>query len=285
MLYSRGVCLLVVALTGCGVSVLDTYPCHDPDKGHKDANGEPDPCHYNDPDGGDGGLPDDAGDAGDAEPPDAAGETCAGQCVPGLPGEWHGPALLWMGDEAAAPPCPANADLEVYTGHADPVPITCGACTCAPPIGACELPATLTTSSALCSGSPSGAVHILFDPPSEWGGTCTTANAIPVGTLCGGVPCVQSVTIAPLTVKQSECLPIEPPNVQVQPVWKTFARACIHENFPAVCSAASGLCAPTAPGPEFRTCIHHEGDPALLPCPAAYPDRSVFYQDLGVALL
>ena len=65
MLCSRGVCILVVALSGCGISDLDVYRCLEPDKGHKDANGEPDPCHRND----------------DL----AAGEACAGVCLPGPP--------------------------------------------------------------------------------------------------------------------------------------------------------------------------------------------------------
>lgn len=95
--------VLLVALTGCDTWVDNVYWCQNPDKGHKDANGEPDPCHRNDPnvaDAGDAGDASDAGNEGDAAPPDAAGETCPGVCAPGLPGGWFGPALFWMGAEA-----------------------------------------------------------------------------------------------------------------------------------------------------------------------------------------
>jgi hypothetical protein len=83
----------VLALTGCGLSDLDVYPCHEPDKGHRDATGAPDPCHLNDAA---------AGDAGSYAP-------CPGVCIDTPSPDWIGPELVWMGDEATAPPCPPNA--------------------------------------------------------------------------------------------------------------------------------------------------------------------------------
>jgi hypothetical protein len=262
--------LLLVALAGCDRTYLDVYGCQNPDEDHKDATGEPDPCHRNDP------PANDAGPAGDA------GGTCDGQCVPGLPENWRGPALLWVGDEAAAPHCSevAGAPLEVYTGYGDlDAPTTCGACACDAPIGSCALPATLTAAAASCAGDGPGVAHTSFDPPASWGGTCTASNAIPTGKLCGGVPCVQSVTIAPLTLTQGGCLPIEPANVQAPPVWKTFARACSPMTSTAGCGTEGGACAPRAPSSKFRICTHDRGKPSELPCPAAYPDRSIFYKD------
>jgi hypothetical protein len=257
---------LVVALTGCDLMDLDVYRCSEPDKGHKDANGQPDPCHRNDPTASDAGSSDDAGG------------TCVGQCAPGLPIAWNGPSLVWIGAEAAAPPCPENASLQVFTGHAElDAPFTCGACKCDAPIGSCDLPATLTASSAVCPGNGSGVAHTSFDPPAGWGETCTAANAIPAGKLCGGVPCVQSVTIAPLTLKQGGCLPIEAAKVQPTPTWKTFARACSTDTNAPTCGTKSGVCAPISPGPEFKVCTLKEGDPTKLDCPLGYPDRSVFY--------
>lgn len=70
---------LLVALASCDRTDIYLYSCLDPDKGHKDAEGTPDPCHHHDQDAG---LPGDAGDAGDA------GDTCAGVCLPVNPDEW-----------------------------------------------------------------------------------------------------------------------------------------------------------------------------------------------------
>jgi hypothetical protein len=127
--------------------------------------------------------------------------------------------------------------------------------------------------------------HTSFDPPASWGGTCTAANAIPAAKLCGGVPCVQSVTIAPLTLTQGKCLPVEPVAVPATPSWKTFARACVLNSSTQICGTVGGSCAPRPPSAEFRVCTTQKGDPAKIKCPASYPDRSVFYEDIfdGIA--
>ena len=266
--------LLLVALAGCDYyDLVDAYWCPDPDKGHKDANGQPDPCHRHDPPAADGGVPDDGG------PPDA-GELCPrdGPCVPAPTGTWRGPVLLWTGPEADAPPCPASADYQAYTGYADlDAPTTCGACKCDAPIGSCALPATMTAAAGSCPGNGPGVVHTSFDPPTKWDGSCTAANSVPAGKLCGGAPCVQSVTIAPLTMTQGGCVPIEPVNVQAPPAWKTFARACGIDVYPRTCGPEGALCAPPALGPEFRTCVFNAVNPSKVGCPSAYPDQSVFY--------
>lgn len=267
--------LLIVALTGCDYyDLVDAYWCPNPDKAHKDANGQPDPCHKHDPAAADGGLPDDGGS------PEDAGEPCPdhGRCVPAPTETWRGPVLLWKGLEADAPPCPASADYQAYIGYADlDAPTTCGACKCNAPIGSCALPATMTAAAGSCPGNGPGVVHTSFDPPTKWDGSCTAANSVPAGKLCGGAPCVQSVTMAPLMMTQGGCVPIEPVNVQAPPAWKTFARACGSDVYPMRCGPEGALCAPRASGPEFRTCVFDKGNPLKVICPSAYPDRSVFY--------
>jgi len=115
-----------------------------------------------------------------------------------------------MGAEAEAPSCPATAPIESYTGHGYPDgALHCGACECDPPIGFCGLPAMVTSSSELCPGSGTGSVHFTFGPPPGWDGTCSAANALAAGALCGSEPCVQSITITPLTLSQTGCLPIK----------------------------------------------------------------------------
>ncbi len=257
------VVILLVALTGCQIH---EYTCPNPDKGHRDAHNNPDPCHENDPDAGDAGAD--------------AGETCAGVCLRSHPAGWDGPYLLWTGDEADAPHCSdlPGAPDEVYSGHGElNAPTHCDACACAPPTGSCGLPTTLTASAANCAGDGPGVTHTPFDPPPKWDDTCTSANAIPPGKLCGGVPCVQSVTIAPLMLKENECVPIQPPNIQPPPTWNKFARACAGLA-PVPCSTHNEVCVSPAPGPEFKQCIFILGDSGYAECPHEYPERRVFYK-------
>ena len=263
----KALAVLLVVLAGCDVMNIDVYDCPAPDKGHQDAKGEPDPCRRNDLAAGDAGLPGDAG------------STCAGVCLEGAPDQWFGPELVWIGDEASAPPCPTVASLVGFTGRRPPAGPTCATtCTCGPTSGSCTLPATVTASASSCNNDGPSVAHTSFDPPASWTGVCTTANAIPAGQLCGGVPCVQSVTLAPLTVNESDCLPIEQPNV-TPPPWGTFALACSWKSIAPGCPVSGDVCAPIAPEPEFKQCVSQTGNPSVLHCPATYPEKSVFYDD------
>jgi hypothetical protein len=89
---------------------------------------------------------------------------------------------------------------------------------------------------------------------------------------------VQSITIAPLTMKQGGCLPIEPPDVKPPSAMLIFARACTSTEFRS-CGAGTGLCVPAAPGPEFKQCISFRGESILSKCPQEYPNRNVFYSE------
>ena len=214
-------------------------------------------------------------------PTSDAGETCDGVCVPGTPVGWFGPYLLWRGKEADAPSCidVTGENGNAFTGYGYPPGTTlCGACKCAPSIGSCELPPTLTAAAASCADVGPGVERLSFDPPADWTGTCTAENAIPAGKLCGGVPCVQSVTIAPLKMTQGGCLPIEPPDVKPPLDLTIFARGC---GLGLVSAFSSGFerCVPAAPGPEFKQCVSYLGESGFSECPPTYPDRNVFYPD------
>jgi hypothetical protein len=252
-------------VTGCGVTYLDSYLCVNSDGAHLDENGDSDPCHVRDRDAG-------TGDAG-------TGSTCTGNCVPRSPSGWSEPVLLWLGPEAAPPPeCPSWSPQRYTAGHADLTtpPLTCSACGCDPPAGSCALPATLTaSSSAVCNA---GNTWTSFDPPDAWTGACTQANAIPAGKLCGGVPCTQSLSIAPLTLTESACTPMitspqaAPPG---PPFWSTVAYTC--EGEPSgKCSNPGETCAPVVPPPPpgFAVCIGITGDRT---CPDELSDKHVVY--------
>ena len=211
-------------------------------------------------------------------PSNDAGETCNGICLYPPPNLWAGPDLVWMGDEASAPTCPAFAPFEVYTGRGYlDGPIPCDACTCGPTSGSCALPATVTAAAASCADDGEGVAHTSSDPPVSWAGTCNGESAIPAGKLCGGIPCLQSVTIAPPMIKQTGCLPYENANASPPP-WNRFARACSEGGSKARCTTGE-LCVPAAPGPEFKQCISINGKAAVWDCPPSYPEKSVFYFD------
>src|SRR5262249_30193643 len=116
-----------------------------------------------------------------------------------------------------------------------------------------------------------------FDPPSLWDGSCVAPpTPVPANQDCGGQPCVQSLTIAPLTVNETGCAPVQDPVPADAPAtWGTFARACKAASFDK-CNDQHGLCVPVAPG--FKRCAFHEGD---VPCPTAqmgpYVEKYTFY--------
>jgi hypothetical protein len=68
----------------------------------------------------------------------------------------------------------------------------------------------MTANAADCaqSGTPP---HTPFDPASGWDGGCDTNESIPSGKLCAGVDCVQSLTIAPVTLNETGCMPSPTP--------------------------------------------------------------------------
>jgi hypothetical protein len=218
-------------------------------------------------------------DGGDAAAEGPIGD-CIGQCVLGAPEMWNPPALVWIGPELEAPQCPESADLLVYEGHASlSAPDLCGACGCDPPTGTCGLPGMLTASnSATCPDDGPGATLTPFDPPSAWDGGCTTNEAVDGGELCDGGPCVQSLTIAPLTVNDTGCTPTQIPITTDPPSWGMFARVCQAVNAHGSCSASEDYCSVALPGPGFHLCVASQS-PGDRPCSplGPYQDRYVFY--------
>jgi hypothetical protein len=248
----------IVLLTGCDQRA-EFYSCSNPDKGHKDAQGEPDPCHL----------------SPEPPPPPDAGETCSGECVPLAPAGWSDAMLLWSGPVFAVPECPDRAPSPAYQGWTDLVSTGCDECSCEAPSGACELPTTFVASSESCPGDGPGAVHTFFSAPDPWDGSCTAQGAIPAGQLCNGVPCVRSLTIDPLVIVESACAPSQ--RTVPKSSWQTAAVACRGIAMPP-CTDPGMICVPTAePPPEgFSLCIFNEGD---RDCPIAWPDKRVFYVD------
>jgi hypothetical protein len=90
-----------------------------------------------------------------------------------------------------------------------------------------------------------GGIETLFDAPVNWNGSCSPANGVQPGQLCGGTPCVQSVTIEPLFMAQTNCKPVKVEMPRYEPTrWQQIARACVGEAHPP-CVDSSFFCAPT----------------------------------------
>jgi hypothetical protein len=237
------------------------YACANPDLNHRDIFGNLDPCHEN---------------------LSAPSLGCDGTCVPVSPAGWSEPVLLWQGALAAEPECPTWAPASFKQGRSDLTwsPTTCLACECTPPTGTCALPPTITASSKSCNDSAT--TLTVFDPPVGWTGECTETNAIPAGEVCGGIPCVQSVTIKPLVLTESECTPsvstppTPPPGPADSPSWTSHAITC-GTNHSGVCSNPGEICAPSLPPPPpgFHVCISGLGDHE---CFDPYPVKYVTYQ-------
>jgi hypothetical protein len=243
------VTLFVTTALGCGTGDIVYHPPNETSTG-----GE----------GGSGGGGTTSGD----------GPACAGQCVPLGPGEWLGPMLLWMGKEGGEPECPPSAPVGGTRVFAElNATNSCGACACEAPTGSCALPTTLTAAASSCTDYVPGVPNTSFDASTAWNGDCSTGNSITANQKCNGVNCVQSLTIAPLTLTETSCGVSNTPIASKQPsTWGAVAQTC-HGIAAGSCASPSELCAP-AVEPGFEQCIGQFGD---RECPKAYSKKSVFY--------
>lgn len=214
-------------------------------------------------------------------PPDGGPIGCPGVCAPQAPDGFEGPVLVATGSAIGLGECPKGTK-EVVWALADPQlgPRDCPTCACGEPPGTCELPTSWNTHATVCQDpSPASAS---FDGPANWDGSCTAANAIAEDKLCGGVPCVRSLSVDPPVVTEGDC-PVmtegeEAPDESIPfsgfiNQWPTLdsvgALACADDGTP--CTYTS--CSPYPPSP-FKVCVYVEDD---LPCPLEWPERSVFF--------
>ncbi len=200
----------------------------------------------------------------------------SGSCVPSAPESWKHVAFVmaWASDPAA---CPAEAPDLVFEGVPAPPEPACPACSCDAPEGSCSVPAKWTISSTNCDNA-GGGVQTNFNPPVGWDGSCSNANAIAPGKLCGGVPCVQSLTLSLPVIEEKPCVPHAAGEADL-PVLRArsggpetpIGRVCASNKPLPTCSG--GGC--TSTNPSFAACVMHDGD---LACPEGWNgDRQVLY--------
>ena len=242
--------MLLVVLTGCNEH-MDGYDCLNPEKGHRDAQNNPDPCHHNDV---------------------GAAKCDVGDFVHwGI--EWEDPTLLWFGPADQVPECPRGPMTIAYEAQTDLVALSaCEACTCEPPTGSCTLPLTLTASTAACNVS--GGISTTFNAPAAWDGSCDSTTQTPSGA-------AHSLAIDPITMTENGCALGPPVPAKVISLhWDTLARAC-DIGLPAG-PVKRSTCLPRDPLPTgFALCIFHEGEYDCPTEPAnVFTERHVFYQDV-----
>jgi hypothetical protein len=218
-------------------------------------------------------------DGGSTSDASACNDTCDGDCVPRAVPPFSGPLLLALTAIGEEPGCPAGSE-PVLTNHFVDLsipPLSCPDCACDPSAGECGLPGTITAHSGSCPGDSLGSVHTDASPPPNWNGTCTAKGAIPAGAQCNGTPCVRSLTVDPLALKDDGCAPrvsATPPPAE-PPQWRTAATICQ----PSACSpgAGAGACVTKAGSGRFdwRLCLATSGDAAS--CPVQYAHKHVVY--------
>lgn len=218
-------------------------------------------------DGGDGGMT----------------SFCAsGTCVPPAPEAWKHVAFVMSWPELP-PACPEDAPNIAFEGSPAPPDRVCPACSCDEPEGTCSLPTTWTVSSANCD-NPNNGVKTNFDPPSGWDGLCSDTNAIAQGKLCGGVPCVQSLTISLPIIEEKPCTSRTAGwvDMPIPKAWNDgprmpIARACTSNKPLPNCSGHA--CVGT--NSTFGACILHDGDQV---CPEGWNgERHVLYEHVDDA--
>ncbi len=251
---SLGVGLLLVALVGCD-KYMDGYSCYFPDKGHRDAKNNPDPCHHNDPDSGtDAGI----------DPVCPVGKFAHWTF------QWEQPTLLWIGPEDQAPECPRGPTTVSYEGRTDLVaPSICEACTCEPPTGSCALPSTITASDAAC-GTQGASTP--FDAPASWDGSCDGTVQTPNGAS-------NSLAIDPIVITENGCAAGPPVAAKVVSLhWETYARGCDVDLPKGPVDRSICLTDDLAP-PGFAVCLYRAGEHECPDGPGAvFTERHIFYQ-------
>lgn len=200
-----------------------------------------------------------------------------GACVSEPPDDWM--SVAFFSDWSDPPICPEDTPILAFEGTPAPPPPTCGACSCGEPDGTCKPPATWTISSAPCS-DPAGGVKINFDPPTNWDGSCNQDKSFPLDMLCGGSPCVRSMTLEPPVIEEQPCTPhtsgdSEPPPPKYWPGGPEtpLGRVCMSDKpWPTCVNQTGKVCGPAAEA--YASCIFREGEHL---CPEGWEDRHLLY--------
>lgn len=230
------------------------------------------------PDAGVDGSANDGGDGGDGV--DGGMARCA-SCVDPPPAGWTGPITLVRNSFGQAAECPPDAPNILFEGRPEPSPLACATCTCDEPEGTCTLPTTWTISSRDCS-DPTNGIKTTMNPPAGWDGTCTGANAIAPGKMCGSELCVRSVSVSKPVIEEKPCtahetvpdMPI--PRARAIDTDTPWMRICAGALPSSACAKQpEKVCSPTSASQS--SCVWRTGEHA---CPTGFAERIVIYDKM-----
>lgn len=172
---------------------------------------------------------------------------------------WEGPVLLWSGPAEVEPPaCPEEAPEIRFEGF-DGLSVTqsCPSCSCSAP--ACRPSAGVLAWDAPWCGEDPSAPTMTWRTPEEWDGSCIHADPI--------IPSEVATSTIILATRRAPCAPIIGPEPRVaEASWSSRARAC---------AVREGRAAIKPPPRGFGRCVAQGGE--VSECPAAYPERRIFY--------
>jgi hypothetical protein len=214
-------------------------------------------------------------------------DACQTECVPEAEGPnaagWDDrPVMVWIGpsSELEKQNCEVGEAWQKWVGYDKLVanPAKCDACACLPEGTCTDLPETIEIRSGKCGIS--NVESTPFDGPPNWDGSCTSANAMPAGKLCNGVPCAQSVSTSALPGPTNEsCTPTtEKPNASIgKHEWLEGVVVCGADS-PGNCGVKAERCVPSLKEGWLR-CVWQEGK--HNECPGNYDDFAprYVYQD------
>lgn len=191
---------------------------------------------------------------------------CAGYaCVTVPPGGWQGPGIVYAGDPATLPDCPAEFPTVLHDGVADPVQedATCAPCACDAPTVDCTLGQIRAYGNANCGGGSTP----FNQPPVN---TCGQINP------AGGTDAYRAP--AP-TVTASACNASGGAATVPPAVAGVATRVCGADLSAAGCGTQEQRCVPDAVVAPFEgtVCVWSDGDQA---CPGGFTVKHLFGESL-----
>src|SRR5262249_33710818 len=155
--------------------------------------------------------------------------------------------LVGLGDDPHGLACPTQASGKYFSGFAEPPPPVCTGCACATPSGSCGPPVAATANDGPCSAPGAGTP---FDAPIPCDGNCATPPT---------VTSVRSVTVAPIILNESACVPSELLAIPRKlPASAAYALGC-HGEVQGSCPNTGDKCVPSLPNGPWTYCISRDG--------------------------
>lgn len=185
--------------------------------------------------------------------------TATHTCTTTPPAGWNGPVVLYDGDPANVPDCPADHPTKDFEGHAELLtePAMCDACVCAAPPINCTLMPLALTSDAACAMQTGTVVQ-----PAPMQCLPVTPTGSPSGAKAD----------APVAAPAA-CAPSGGTKTLPPPKWGRAGLACGGGGLGLGCGAGKECTGKAAAPFEPGLCVWSNGN---VPCPSSYPMKHGF---------